>query len=145
MCLLQEPSEGSVRLSGYGVELAVKSTEYKAMDDSKVKDESGENVQKVEEETDDEVEGFLFGKLRWFCNVLNQEYHITSATCKLTIQGIQGNFCLRRCIWGNFLHICLVNIGRKKRKGAMCVVSRTEVSDENLLVQLYFRMFYLFL
>uniref|UniRef100_A0A3B3SHB9 UDP-glucose ceramide glucosyltransferase-like 1 n=1 Tax=Paramormyrops kingsleyae TaxID=1676925 RepID=A0A3B3SHB9_9TELE len=39
-------------LSGYGVELAIKSTEYKAVDDSLVKD------------GDDEVQGFLFGTLK---------------------------------------------------------------------------------
>ena len=33
---LQKPSDKKVRLSGYGVELAIKNTEYKAKDDSKV-------------------------------------------------------------------------------------------------------------
>ena len=33
---LQDPSQKRVRLSGYGVELAIKSTEYKAKDDTKV-------------------------------------------------------------------------------------------------------------
>lgn len=47
------------------MELAVKKTEYKAMDDSKVKDDAEGKVQKQEEEDDDEVEGFLFGKLRF--------------------------------------------------------------------------------
>jgi len=54
-------SEEKVRLSGYGVELQIKSTEYKAQDDTKLKsedsDESGE-------ETDEEVEGFLFSTLK---------------------------------------------------------------------------------
>lgn len=70
MLFLQNPSEGSVHLSGYGVELAVKSTEYKAVDDSKIKDDSSGHVQKSEEETEDEVEGFLFGKLRYCMNWL---------------------------------------------------------------------------
>ena len=35
------------------------------MDDSKVKDDAEGKVQKQEEEDDDEVEGFLFGKLRF--------------------------------------------------------------------------------
>lgn len=52
-----------MRLSGYGVELAVKKTEYKAVDDSKVKDDTEGKVQKADEA--DEVEGFLFGKLRF--------------------------------------------------------------------------------
>lgn len=34
---LKKRSEDKVRLSGYGVELAIKSTEYKAQDDTKVK------------------------------------------------------------------------------------------------------------
>nr|XP_018911723.1 PREDICTED: UDP-glucose:glycoprotein glucosyltransferase [Bemisia tabaci] len=48
-----------VRLSGYGVELAMKSTEYKAQDDSVVKD--GGNK---EEEEDEEIEGFNFKRLK---------------------------------------------------------------------------------
>lgn len=35
--LLQDPKPQKVLLSGYGVELAIKSTEYKAVDDTKVK------------------------------------------------------------------------------------------------------------
>uniref|UniRef100_A0A8C2XFT3 UDP-glucose ceramide glucosyltransferase-like 1 n=1 Tax=Cyclopterus lumpus TaxID=8103 RepID=A0A8C2XFT3_CYCLU len=45
-------------LSGYGVELAIKSTEYKAVDDTKVK---GANA---EEDNKDEVQGFVFGTLK---------------------------------------------------------------------------------
>ncbi|XP_078695179.1 UDP-glucose:glycoprotein glucosyltransferase 1-like [Branchiostoma floridae x Branchiostoma belcheri] len=51
-----------VRLSGYGVELAIKSTEYKAVDDSKVQGDAP-GVE-VEVEGEDEVEGFIFKKLR---------------------------------------------------------------------------------
>uniref|UniRef100_A0A023GG20 Putative udp-glucose:glycoprotein glucosyltransferase n=1 Tax=Amblyomma triste TaxID=251400 RepID=A0A023GG20_AMBTT len=36
---VRNPSSNKVRLSGYGVELAIKSTEYKAQDDTKVKEE----------------------------------------------------------------------------------------------------------
>jgi UDP-glucose:glycoprotein glucosyltransferase len=36
----QEPSKKKLRLSGYGVELAIKSTEYKAKDDTKVEGRS---------------------------------------------------------------------------------------------------------
>lgn len=36
---LQNPSKEKVYLSGYGVELAIKSTEYKAKDDTQVKGE----------------------------------------------------------------------------------------------------------
>uniref|UniRef100_A0A452TRP9 UDP-glucose ceramide glucosyltransferase-like 1 n=1 Tax=Ursus maritimus TaxID=29073 RepID=A0A452TRP9_URSMA len=51
------PRKEPVYLSGYGVELAIKSTEYKAKDDTQVK-VIGEN------DPIDEVQGFLFGKLR---------------------------------------------------------------------------------
>lgn len=37
--VLQNPSKEKVYLSGYGVELAIKSTEYKAKDDTQVKGE----------------------------------------------------------------------------------------------------------
>ena len=63
--MIQTPSERKIRLSGYGVELAVKKTEYKAVDDSKVQDDTEGKVQKTDEADEDEVEGFLFGKLRF--------------------------------------------------------------------------------
>jgi UDP-glucose:glycoprotein glucosyltransferase len=44
-----------VGLSGFGVELAIKNTEYKAVDDSARKDDENE---------DGEVHGFDFGALR---------------------------------------------------------------------------------
>ncbi|XP_077436156.1 UDP-glucose:glycoprotein glucosyltransferase 2 isoform X1 [Vanacampus margaritifer] len=49
-------------LSGYGVELAIKSTEYKAVDDTQVKD--SKTIIKPEEDDNDEVQGFFFGTLR---------------------------------------------------------------------------------
>lgn len=54
-------SKKKVRLSGYGVELAIKSTEYKAQDDTKVQDDGGRQEEDDEQEV--EVEGFLFSKL----------------------------------------------------------------------------------
>uniref|UniRef100_A0A3Q3XP66 UDP-glucose ceramide glucosyltransferase-like 1 n=1 Tax=Mola mola TaxID=94237 RepID=A0A3Q3XP66_MOLML len=45
-------------LSGYGVELAIKSTEYKAVDDTEVK------VINTEDDGNDEVQGFIFGTLK---------------------------------------------------------------------------------
>uniref|UniRef100_A0A672U8Q6 UDP-glucose ceramide glucosyltransferase-like 1 n=1 Tax=Strigops habroptila TaxID=2489341 RepID=A0A672U8Q6_STRHB len=54
---IQKPSSRKMYLSGYGVELAVKSTEYKAVDDTQLKDED-------EEEEESDVQGFLFGKLK---------------------------------------------------------------------------------
>uniref|UniRef100_A0A3Q3JAS6 UDP-glucose ceramide glucosyltransferase-like 1 n=1 Tax=Monopterus albus TaxID=43700 RepID=A0A3Q3JAS6_MONAL len=48
-------------LSGYGVELAIKSTEYKAVDDTKVK---GQLAVNAEDDDNDEVQGFFFGTLK---------------------------------------------------------------------------------
>ncbi|XP_029315257.1 UDP-glucose:glycoprotein glucosyltransferase 2 [Cottoperca gobio] len=52
------PKPQKMLLSGYGVELAIKSTEYKAVDDTKVKDIN------AEDDNNDEVQGFVFGKLK---------------------------------------------------------------------------------
>ncbi|XP_026784150.3 UDP-glucose:glycoprotein glucosyltransferase 2 isoform X1 [Pangasianodon hypophthalmus] len=57
-----EPKKQHMFLSGYGVELAIKSTEYKAVDDSQVKD--SKSTASFEEDDTDDVQGFLFGKLR---------------------------------------------------------------------------------
>uniref|UniRef100_A0A671VVQ0 UDP-glucose ceramide glucosyltransferase-like 1 n=1 Tax=Sparus aurata TaxID=8175 RepID=A0A671VVQ0_SPAAU len=51
-----QPKPQKMLLSGYAVELAIKSTEYKAVDDTKVTGQLDEN--------DDEVQGFLFGTLK---------------------------------------------------------------------------------
>jgi UDP-glucose:glycoprotein glucosyltransferase len=54
-----------VRLSGYGIELAIKSQEYKAQDDAKIRanvSESGAVVEEQEEEED--LQGFNFKKLK---------------------------------------------------------------------------------
>ena len=58
----QESGGQKVRLSGYGVELAIKSTEYKAQDDTKVQQESSGDA--AAQDQPDDVEGFLFNKLR---------------------------------------------------------------------------------
>ena len=58
--IMNRPEE-RVRLSGYGVELQIKSTEYKAQDDTKLKSEEGEDSS---EEGEEEVEGFVFGTLK---------------------------------------------------------------------------------
>ena len=47
--------EGKVRLSGYGVELQVKSTEYKAQDDTMLEGEDGSNED--DDSGDEEIEG----------------------------------------------------------------------------------------
>ncbi|KAL0963881.1 hypothetical protein UPYG_G00314810 [Umbra pygmaea] len=54
-----DPKPQKMLLSGYGVELAIKSTEYKAVDDTQVK-----GAVNTEEDDIDEVQGFLFGKLK---------------------------------------------------------------------------------
>ncbi|XP_018026730.1 UDP-glucose:glycoprotein glucosyltransferase 1 isoform X2 [Hyalella azteca] len=59
---VQSPGSQRVRLSGYGVELAIKSTEYKAQDDTKLEDEESEHQQQGEDEQ--HTEGFLFSTLR---------------------------------------------------------------------------------
>ncbi|XP_019738065.1 UDP-glucose:glycoprotein glucosyltransferase 2 isoform X2 [Hippocampus comes] len=56
------PKQQKMLLSGYGVELAIKSTEYKAVDDTQVKD--AKTIIKAEEEDNDEVQGFYFGTLK---------------------------------------------------------------------------------
>ncbi|KAM7380489.1 hypothetical protein PAMP_003781 [Pampus punctatissimus] len=57
-----DPKPLKMLLSGYGVELAIKSTEYKAVDDTKVKD--SKTVLNPEDDDEDDVQGFLFGKLK---------------------------------------------------------------------------------
>lgn len=50
-------------MSGYGVELQMKSTEYKSQDDTQVReDQNSEENSQEEDET--EVEGFEFTKLK---------------------------------------------------------------------------------
>lgn len=57
-----KPSASRTRLSGYGVQLAIKSTEYKAVDDRQVQEGAAPVLSESNEE--DEVEGFLFSKLK---------------------------------------------------------------------------------
>lgn len=52
-----------LRLSGYGVELQMKSTEYKVQDDAQVKDEA-ESAEASQEEDEVELEGFNFARLK---------------------------------------------------------------------------------
>ncbi|XP_054270383.1 UDP-glucose:glycoprotein glucosyltransferase-like isoform X1 [Macrosteles quadrilineatus] len=59
---VKERPNKKLRLSGYGVELQLKSTEYKAQDDTKVKGTDGDDSQ--EEEEDVEIEGFVISKLK---------------------------------------------------------------------------------
>ncbi|ELK36720.1 UDP-glucose:glycoprotein glucosyltransferase 2, partial [Myotis davidii] len=59
---VQKPTSRKMYLSGYGVELAIKSTEYKTLDDTQVKTVTNTTVE-GEIETN-EVQGFFFGKLK---------------------------------------------------------------------------------
>uniref|UniRef100_UPI0037E97DDD UDP-glucose:glycoprotein glucosyltransferase 1 n=1 Tax=Semicossyphus pulcher TaxID=241346 RepID=UPI0037E97DDD len=61
---LAKPSEKKVYLSGYGVELAIKSQEYKAKDDTQVQGAEVNATVIGENDPVDEVQGFLFGKLK---------------------------------------------------------------------------------
>ncbi|KAM8834331.1 UDP-glucose:glycoprotein glucosyltransferase 1 isoform 1-T1 [Synchiropus picturatus] len=58
------PSSKRVHLSGYGVELAIKSQEYKAKDDTQVQGAEVNATVIGENDPVDEVQGFLFGKLK---------------------------------------------------------------------------------
>jgi len=56
-------ASGLLTLGGYGVELAIKSLEYKSMDDRKEEGEA--NSQEVTiDESEDDIQGFLFGTLQ---------------------------------------------------------------------------------
>uniref|UniRef100_A0A8C2UXN0 UDP-glucose:glycoprotein glucosyltransferase 1 n=1 Tax=Chinchilla lanigera TaxID=34839 RepID=A0A8C2UXN0_CHILA len=61
---ISNPRKEPVHLSGYGVELAIKSTEYKAKDDTQVKGTEVNTTVIGENDPIDEVQGFLFGRLR---------------------------------------------------------------------------------
>ncbi|MBN3275545.1 UGGG1 glucosyltransferase, partial [Polyodon spathula] len=58
------PSQSKVFLSGYGVELAIKNQEYKAKDDTQVQGAEVNTTLYGENDPVDEVQGFLFGKLK---------------------------------------------------------------------------------
>ncbi|XP_029792388.1 UDP-glucose:glycoprotein glucosyltransferase 2 [Suricata suricatta] len=59
---IQKPVPQKMYLSGYGVELAIKSTEYKALDDTQVKTVTNATVE--DEIETSEIQGFLFRKLK---------------------------------------------------------------------------------
>ncbi|TRY99699.1 hypothetical protein DNTS_029439 [Danionella cerebrum] len=61
---LANPSKSKVHLSGYGVELAIKNQEYKAKDDTQVQGADANATVIGENDPVDEVQGFLFGKLK---------------------------------------------------------------------------------
>lgn len=63
--LTDQLDENKVSLSGYGVELDIKSTEYKAKDDTKVNaDQNNESAQTKTLDPDESVQGFMFNRLK---------------------------------------------------------------------------------
>lgn len=60
---IPNPAPQQVRLSGYGVELAIKSTEYKAKDDTKVEGDKAQSSDE-DEHWEKEIQGFDFHKLK---------------------------------------------------------------------------------
>uniref|UniRef100_A0A8C3BB67 UDP-glucose ceramide glucosyltransferase-like 1 n=1 Tax=Cairina moschata TaxID=8855 RepID=A0A8C3BB67_CAIMO len=96
---IANPSKEKVYLSGYGVELAIKSTEYKAKDDTQVKGTDVNATVIDENDPIDEVQGFLFGKLRQLYPDLMEELkelrkHLVESTnemAPLKVWQLQGN------------------------------------------------------
>lgn len=67
--VLQPRGKPKLRLSGYGVELQLKSTEYKSQDDSTPKEADGDDTATPSDEEDEndpqnQIDGFNFGKLK---------------------------------------------------------------------------------
>ena len=60
---IQENQSGPLRISGYGVELQIKSSEYKAQDDRKVNTEGLDEEEHEGEQSKDELNGFHFDVL----------------------------------------------------------------------------------
>lgn len=61
--VFKEKSDRPLRLSGYGVELQMKSTEYKVQDDTQIHDDVKTEDGSSEEE-DEEIDGFNFAVLK---------------------------------------------------------------------------------
>ncbi|KAF5269322.1 hypothetical protein FQR65_LT02624 [Abscondita terminalis] len=60
---IKNREDKQLRLSGYGVELQMKSTEYKVQDDTQIHDQESSEESSTEEE-DVDIEGFNFAKLK---------------------------------------------------------------------------------
>lgn len=65
----QSRGKPKLRLSGYGVELQLKSTEYKSQDDATHKEAEGGEAPAPSEEEDEndpqnQIDGFNFGRLK---------------------------------------------------------------------------------
>uniref|UniRef100_A0A9L0S0C7 UDP-glucose ceramide glucosyltransferase-like 1 n=1 Tax=Equus caballus TaxID=9796 RepID=A0A9L0S0C7_HORSE len=81
---IQKPVSQKMCLSGYGVELSIKSTEYKALDDTQVKTVTNASVE--DEVETKEVQGFLFGKLN-LLDMLKLEGKMMNGLRNLGING----------------------------------------------------------
>ncbi|XP_075873860.1 UDP-glucose:glycoprotein glucosyltransferase 1 isoform X2 [Nelusetta ayraudi] len=82
------PKPEKVFLSGYGVELAIKSQEYKAKDDTQVQGADVNATVIGENDPVDEVQGFLFGKLKTMYPELKEQLkelrkHLIESTNKM--------------------------------------------------------------
>jgi hypothetical protein len=80
------PLPPAVSLSGYGVELAIKSTEYKAIDDSNVNSGGGE-----EEQAPQNLHGFNFRALRLNKFLKNQKCSTMSSGRNTSICATSSN------------------------------------------------------
>uniref|UniRef100_A0A8C8SQ49 UDP-glucose ceramide glucosyltransferase-like 1 n=1 Tax=Pelusios castaneus TaxID=367368 RepID=A0A8C8SQ49_9SAUR len=105
---VQKPSPRKMYLSGYGVELAIKSTEYKAVDDIQVK-ATNDTTEEGDDETE-EVQGFLFGKLKQMYpdlkdNLKELRKHLIQSTNNLEplkIWELQGIYLIYFAIFSTF-------------------------------------------
>lgn len=64
LCYQDNRNPRRLRLSGYGVELQMKSTEYKSQDDTQVHEDQNSEENSRQDEEESEVEGFEFTKLK---------------------------------------------------------------------------------
>ncbi|CAH1102652.1 unnamed protein product [Psylliodes chrysocephalus] len=60
---VKDKNPNKLRLSGYGVELQMKSTEYKSQDDTELHEDKN-SAEASQEDEDDELEGFDFARLK---------------------------------------------------------------------------------
>ncbi|KAJ4438070.1 hypothetical protein ANN_14009 [Periplaneta americana] len=94
---IKERPNKRVRLSGYGVELQIKSTEYKVQDDTQVKGDKTQDSSEQDDE-DDEIEGFNFSRLKTRGEESSVQFLVSSEASFET--GVQLE-CVRNC--GNVL------------------------------------------
>ncbi|CAJ0953171.1 unnamed protein product [Ranitomeya imitator] len=104
-----KPSNRKINLSGYGVELAIKDTEYKAMDDTQV--EATNSTDKSYDGIAEDVQGFYFDKLIQMYpdlkdNLVEFRKHLIESTNEmepLKVWELQGHTCEVKTIPGDYL------------------------------------------